>query len=270
MQKIIGIIRERNEGNVLINCLKHALKLCDHILIYDDSSRQDDLELLKNFIKETNDNYKKKIREDLYKDVITLFENKNWQKSREQEETKHRQFLLEKAREMYGVGNWIYCFDADEVLESPDIMKIRVMTLGLTKIHTAYSFRLFDAFATEQDNKDYVDEPLWNFRKFFDFRCREIIMLWLDSKNRNFVGLDRREPNIPMNQVKMAGYCQHYGKALSRERFNKKCDYYVNYFPKYSKKWRERKDKFILGGNDTDFKVGKWKQVKKNYILSVK
>ena len=88
--KIIGIIRERNEGNVLINCLKHALKLCDHILIYDDNSRQEDLVLLKEFIKETNDKHKKRIREDLCKDVITLHENKNWQKSREQEETKHR------------------------------------------------------------------------------------------------------------------------------------------------------------------------------------
>ena len=171
---------------------------------------------------------------------------------------------------MYGKNNWIYCFDADEVLENPDILKIRVMTLGVSKVYTAYSFRLFDAYATEEDNIDYINEPLWNFRRYFDFRCKDIIMFWLDNANRNFIGLDRREPNIPFKETNMQGYCQHYGKALSRDKFNKKCDYYANFFPKYSKKWRERKDKFILGGNDKDFKVGTWEQVKKNFIISQK
>lgn len=270
-QKIIGIIRERNEGIVLIRCLEHALFLCDHIIIYDDNSRQEDLKLLKEFIAKTNKKAKDYFREDIYEPVITLFENKNWQKNREREETKHRQFLLNKARELYKDDErWIYCFDADEVIESPSMVKLKVMTLGKTKLHTAYSFKLFDAFATEEDNKDYIDEPLYNFRKYFDFNCRDIIMLWLDCEKINFVGLDRREPNIPMNEVMSIGFCQHYSRSLNRDKFNKKCDYYANHFPKYSKKWRERKGKFIMGGYDKNFKVGIWQNVKTCFKIAFK
>jgi hypothetical protein len=221
--KLIGLIRQRNEDYLLEKCLKHALIFCDHIIIYDDySNDKGTLSLLYNL--------------DTFNDRITVVYNSNWNDGfREADETKHRQILLDKAREFFGNDIWLYYFDADEVVESPEQIREQ---LAVTK-EKAFKVRLFDAYALKSE-QPYINQKLWNFRKYFGPEYRDIIMFWKNSPDVNFLGIDKREPEVKASKI--LTYCQHYGKALSEKRFEDKCDYYIKHFSKrYQDKWRQRK-----------------------------
>ena len=252
MPKIIGLIRQRNGSFLLSNVISHAFSLCDNIIILDDASTDVGTKGILNGLKK------------VYGDKIILHEKTKWEDGfREAEETKHRQALLESARMLFGADIWLYYFDVDEVITNLEEIK---GILSKTK-EKAFKIRLFDAHATADDKAAYSHQPLLNFRKYFCPKKRDITMIWKNHKDINFVGVDKREPNIN-STTSPIGYCQHYGKALSEKLWEAKCDYYAKHFSeRYKKKWLARKGKYIHTKSDFGEELQTWENIIKNNPL---
>jgi hypothetical protein len=124
----------------------------------------------------------------------------------------------------------------------------------------AVRFQLFDAYMTEADSQPYLGEhPLIDFRQFFGPECRNILILWRNSRAVRFIGLDAREPFIDGNIVTKFR-CQHYGKSLSYEHWQATCEYYVANFPweTYGKKWDARRGNALHKLSDFGRPLFRW------------
>jgi len=234
--KIIGLIRVRNEGHIIQDTLDHMLCYCDHIFLYDDCS--------------TDETAKIAARNS----AVTVLSGHRWDDGvRYDEETRNRQALLDCAREQMRLSpwDWFLYMDADERLEwdKDRFMKRRVKA-------DAYRLRLFDFYITDEDK--HLD---YNHRKWMGPEYRDIIFLF---RNRNCVGYsvpDQREAHVvPGSLVKLDGYVKHYGKAISIEHWERKCDYYVKHFPKYALKWAERRGKAVHAQSDQGRRLIRWSE----------
>jgi hypothetical protein len=73
---------------------------------------------------------------------------------------------------------------------------------------------------------------------------------------RNVPGLayrhvDQREVELGMpGRILDEGWVRHYGKALSVARWERKCDYYAQHFPRYAAKWQARRGAAIHTHSD--------------------
>jgi hypothetical protein len=124
----------------------------------------------------------------------------------------------------------------------------------------ALRVQLFDAYITEKDQHQLKKgEKLRNFRKYFGPERRDIIMIFKNTPEVRFEGLDAREPMVA-GEVKTMFYCQHYGKAISIAQHEATCDYYINHFPwdTYGQKWMSRKGKAVHHESDFNTKLYKW------------
>lgn len=243
-KRIIGMIRMRNEALILKDTLDHLAQFVDGIIIYDDASTDASVSIAKEHLK-----------------VIKIIENDKWQSERAEEETKHRQILLD-ATKKYN-PEWLFYADCDERFEG----NIRKYLLSEdSKNVDAIRIRLFDAYITSDDQDAYNDGELYDFRKYFGPECRDILMIWRNSANIKFEGLDKREPILRSSNVITKFYCQHYGKSLSIEHWEETCDYYSEHFPKYADKWRKRKGMAIHKQSDFNRKLYTWKSAKDHSV----
>lgn len=240
--KIIGITRIRNEELIIEDTLKHMENMVDAIIVLDDFSTDNTLNIVKK-----------------NKKVVSILCNKYWNMDRTKEETEHRKLLLEEAKIFN--PQWMFYFDADErfeidkceILELPsDIDGIRV--------------RLFDAYITKNDNTSYSkNKQLMNFRRYFGPERRDILMIFRNEDYIDFKGLDAREPIGCKNETTKF-YCQHYGKAISIDQWEETCEYYSKNFPEpYKSKWESRKGKAIHSLSDFNTILYEWEEVKKKY-----
>lgn len=244
--EIIGITRVRNEELILEDTLKHISKFIDQIIIFDDSSEDLTIKIAQSF-----------------KSVCMILKNTKWRNERLVEETRHRGILLNYAK-CYK-PKWIFCFDADERFEG--IMRF---TLNDEKYKDVDGIRikLFDAYMTKHDcNPIGKGEELLNSRKYFGPECRETLMLWKNNPDIRFEGLDQREP-VGCKNLITDFFCQHYGKAISTNEWEKTCDYYSTNFPEpYKSKWTNRKGKSIHELSDFETPLYSWDEVKENAIV---
>ncbi|MGG4212112.1 glycosyltransferase family 2 protein [Paenibacillus sp. FSL L8-0638] len=96
--KLLAMLRIRNESLILQDALDHLSEFADGIICYDDASRDNIFEILKN-----------------HKKVIAVIRNFNWEKTPEERlksETEHRDNLLQLSSRYS--PEWIFCADADE------------------------------------------------------------------------------------------------------------------------------------------------------------
>jgi hypothetical protein len=96
---LIGITRVRNEALILGDTLDFVSRHVDAIIAYDDASTDRTVELLRNHPK-----------------VALILANGAWEadvKARRTAEHRHRQLLLQCAREQLRF-DWMFCFDAHE------------------------------------------------------------------------------------------------------------------------------------------------------------
>lgn len=223
--KLIGITRVRNEALILQDTLDYVGTKVDSIIAYDDASTDDTLAILKSHPK-----------------VALIISNTAWIPNIEGRllaETRHRGLLINIARK-YLKFDWIYCFDADE--------RVIGDLLGFLNTPSASAcdgvrIRLFDAYMTPQDQSPFqTGDGLLGFRRYFGPERRDILMLWRDSPRVIYKGLDAREPTGINNSI-TEFYCQHYGKSISIDQWEKTCDYYSQHFPSetYGSKWLKRK-----------------------------
>lgn len=227
---LLVLLRVRNEELILADTLEHLASFADVIVAYEDASTDSTREILRAHPK-----------------VGLIIENNVWLsgiEERLQSETRHRGLLLQEARKRWAF-RWCMCCDADERYVG-DIREL-VEADNYTAQPDAIRISLFDAYMSESDCAPYEPgRPLLDFRRYFGPECRNILMLWKNSKAVFYRGLDAREPCVS-GEVEVRFYCQHYGKSLSVEHWDATCDYYVNHFPydPYGRKWQARKGKAI-------------------------
>ena len=211
---ITGITRVRNESLIIEDTLNHFLGYVDSILLYDDCSTDNTVEIARDFAN------------------VEVIYGDEWRLDRDAEETRHRQLLIDMA-----VDDWLLCFDADERLvgDLPDLTA------------DAYTFRLFDGYMTE--NNPYERGRLDSLPRMFGPEYRDITMLFRADKAR-FDGRSHREPTIRGRTEQSDVLVKHYGKCLSIGHWEETCDYYAAHFPQWSAKWRARKGKAIHNLSD--------------------
>lgn len=225
---ITGITRVRDEGLILEDTLTHFLAVCDRIVLLDDASSDNTVDIARSF------------------DRVEVHRNKIWRSDRPNEETRHRAFLLSKVD-----TEWALCFDADERLEGslPDLAA------------DGYTFDLFDGYMTQELCQPYTGGPLADLPRKWGPECREILMLFKTSRAR-FEGRDRREPLLRGNARPCEMKVRHYGKCLSVQHWEDTCNYYANHWPNpYRDKWLSRKGKAIHTKSDFGESLLEWEQL---------
>ncbi len=237
--KIIGLMRIRNESLILKDTINHFGQFIDGLIVLDDNSTDNSIEIVKSS-----------------KKLLNLIVNKKWLKNRSLEETLHRKILLDIAKSYNPI--WVFYSDADErfigniyeFLNSKESNKINGIKISL-----------FDAYLTPSDCNPYKKGKLINFRAFFGPERRDILMIWRNNKDIDYLGLDAREPFNVRGKIITKFYCQHYGKSLSIKHWKDTCEYYAKFFPQYSSKWKQRRGKAIHLMSDFGNPLYKWPKV---------
>ena len=223
--EIRGLLRVRNEADLLEDTLEHMAAFCDGgIWVYDDASDDGSADLCTRH---------PAVREVLRGEV--------WDRDRERAEHQNRQAVLEAARRTAGPDDWFVYLDADERVEfdwerlhhyPQDVLAVRM--------------KLFDFYITADD----VARP-YTERRFVGPEYRNILIAYRNRPGMKYCHPDQREVALAFpGRIVYEGAVRHYGKALSVERWERKCDYYAESFPKYAVKWAARRGKAVHDRSD--------------------
>jgi glycosyltransferase involved in cell wall biosynthesis len=214
----MGITRVRNEALIIEDTINHFLGYCDAIILYDDYSTDDTVDIAR----ETG------------KDRIHIIRGNRWRPDRHSENTRHRKLVHHHAQ---AVGaEWCLCFDADERLVG-DLPPLE---------GSGYLFRLFDGYLTEERRELYYPgEDLADLPRMWGPEYRDILMLFrTDAATWPRRGL--REPVLQGERNRCNVFVKHYGKCMSVEHWEETCEYYMSGFPpSFKNKWQARKGKAI-------------------------
>lgn len=208
-----GITKVRNESHIIEETLKHFLQWCDEIIVLDDISTDNTVEICESIPN------------------VRVIKNTEYIQDRPLAELTLRKRLLAEVN-----TEWCIYFDADE----------RIDWDFSDTDHDAVRMKLFDFHITPEDiDKKYSD------REWVDPTPREIIMAFRTAK-ASYNYRDQREPTID-GSVLNAGCVRHYGKAISVEHWENKCDYYASWEEPYKTKWINRKGKAVKEDYRSDF-----------------
>lgn len=245
--RIVGMIRLRNEAELLEDTLDHLATFVDAIVVFDDASTDESVEIAR--------------RHPAVREVIS---NRAWRSSnRIWEETANRRLLYHRALKLK--PEWVFYSDADERFEGDirgyllhecpaDVGGIRVS--------------LFDAYLTPDDDRPFTrGDRLWNFRSGFGPERRNILMAWRAGADVDYRLPDSREPQGITGRIVTEFACQHCGKGLSVEQWDETCRYYMAHFPAlYSDKWAARLGKAIHTESDFGRPLYRWADVAANAV----
>ncbi|WP_104132197.1 glycosyltransferase family 2 protein [Cryobacterium sp. M91] len=240
--KIVALLRVRNEQLLIADALSHLAQWCDEIIVYDDCSNDATVSIVESFSAES----------------VRLIRGSTWRIDRVSEETAHRALLLEHAQR--AGYDWCLYIDADERLD----FDLRQVLAEQDKSVTALRLTLFDAYLTPESHCPYVSGPISSLPRRFGIEYRHILMLWSWRARVSFVGLDQREPTLGLLQKVSDGdwRVRHYGKAISAEAWEAKCDYYANYFPEpYKTKWADRRGQAVHIRSDFGGSLVEWEEL---------
>ena len=125
--------------------------------------------------------------------------------------------------------------------------------------------RLFDFYITNDDVNLHYSKRQWIGPEY-----RDILFMFKNKSAIGYLTPDQRECTLEYNsKIILLGYVKHYGKSISVEQWEATCEYYSKHFPKYSKKWNDRKGKAIHIKSDFNRPLIKWSD-KNNDNLIVK
>lgn len=236
--RIFGICKIRNEEKIVKETLDHWGKICTGgIYIIDDASTDKTVEICR-----------------AHPAVKSVQQVEHWDFDRERAEWYNRQVVLERAKQDAGPGDWFVYFDADERIFFND------WTHFFDNKIDAIACRLYDVYITPEDENE-IDH---NKRNFVGPEFRTIVFFFRNSDYLSYDKPDQRIVNLPPNaKIIISGIVKHYGKGLSVDHWEETCEYYINFWPKYSAKWQERKGKAVHTLSDFGNKL-----IKFNDILS--
>lgn len=226
--RIIGLIKIKNEEKIIKETLDHWGSFCTGgIYIYDDKSDDKTVEICK-----------------AHESVKYIYENENWDHDRERHEWQARQHVLEVAQRDANDDDWFVYFDADERLYFDEWDLFFKEDLG------GIACRLYDIYITPDD----ADNPDYNKREWIGPEHRTILFFFRNSPYLKYHMPDQRIVTLgPDCHVVVSGIIKHFGKGLSVEHWRETCMYYIDFFPKYSEKWKKRLDKAIKSDYKSDF-----------------
>ena len=236
--KVYGLIRVRNEAHIINDTLNHLAEFCTGgIFVYDDCSDDETVNLCNN-----------------HSSVKMVIKGKEWDSNRERAEYENRATILNEVKKYAGNNDWLVYLDADERIE----FNWKILD-KLSNEVIAVRMKLFDFYITPQDTHLKYYE-----RNFIGPEYRKIIIAFRNLPELSYNKLDQREVELNKEGIILdEGYVRHYGKALSTELWERKCEYYSSKFAKYSDKWEKRKGKAIhLNRSDFNFRLVKWVKFK--------
>lgn len=225
--KVFGITKVRNESMIMQETLDHWAKICTGgIYVYDDVSDDNTVEICEN-----------------HPAVKAVVKGEYWDSDRERAEWMNRQAILRRGQRDASKEDWFVYFDADERLyfDAWDVL--------FRKDIDVVACKLYDVYITPEDeNKPYLD------RNWIGPEYRTIVMFF---RNDDWIGYDKPDQRIvnlkPDAYVAVAGVIKHFGKGLSVDHWNQTCRYYIDHWPKYEAKWRQRLGKAVKKDYKSDF-----------------
>ncbi|MFF2052784.1 glycosyltransferase family 2 protein [Leifsonia sp. NPDC058194] len=237
---IIGMIRLRNEEDLLQDTLDHLSTIVDGIVVFDDASTDRSREIALS-----------------HRHVVEVVQNRHWRRrNRIWEETANRRILYARAKRLRPA--WVFYSDADERF----VGDIRGFLHDAGPEVRGLRINLFDAYMTADDALPHREGvPLLDFRSSFGPERRRILMAWRPDASVDFTTKDAREPQGVTGPLIDRFECQHYGKALSEQQWEETCRYYVDNFPIYREKWLARMGKAIHTESDFGTPLYTWPDV---------
>jgi len=244
MPKIFGLTKVRNEAEIISKTLDRWGEFCNGgIYVYDDVSSDQTVKICRSHSK-----------------VADVIEGEFWDPDREKAEWMNRQKVLMRAKQDAGENDWFVYFDADEwpfgfsdyeLFEKPEAKAI--------------ACRLYDLYITPEDK----DRPFWE-REWIGPEFRTIVFFFRNSPYLKYDKPDQRQVDLePGIQIPIHGDIKHFGKGMSVEQWERTCDYYIKFWPKYSEKWQKRKGKAVKENMLSDFgnPLIRWKDREHGFSL---
>jgi len=248
-----GITKVRNEAHIIQATLDNWAEYCtDGIHVYDDGSTDDTPGICR-----------------AHPAVNEVISSDLTDPDRERAEWYCRHTVLHSARRFMdnsiGSNDWLCVFDADEHLEQFDVDVLE----GEDRV---VACMLFDAYITPADADmigggfTFDNGHTWRNRKHVapEFQIMpyfyRLPRTWQEEAAFDFSVPDQR---ILVRSETMAlhGKARHFGKAISIEHFEAKCDYYASEWPKYAEKWAARKGKAVHTVSDFGNPLVLWQDI---------
>lgn len=242
LPKIRILMKVRNEAEIIQRTLDHWSHLATAgFYIYDDVSTDNTVEICRKHPK-----------------VIDVIQGEFWDPNREKAEWMNRQKVLMRAQQDSGERDWFAYIDADEFIYAFD-------DFSLFDSADAIACRLYDLYITPYDK-----EKNWWEREYVGPEFRTIVFFFRNSPYLRYDKPDQRQVDLePGIQIPIHGDIKHISKGQSIESWERTCDYYIKYWPKYSEKWQKRKGnavkKFML--SDFGNPLIKWKDREYGFSL---
>jgi glycosyltransferase involved in cell wall biosynthesis len=239
--KIFGLTKIRNEEAIIKDTLDNWGQICDEIYVVDDASTDRTVEICQVHPK--------------VKKVQVVSE---WDTDRERAEWVNRQLALTMAQEKATPEDWFCYFDADEQLYD-------FTDWDLFKKYELISCQLFDIYITPKDVDKSYQQRKWMGPEFrvipFFFKNSPYLRYWMPDQR--VITYD------PAVKSVRHGFVKHYSKGISIEQYEATCRYYIDYWPKYSEKWKNRVGKAVKTDMLSDFgnKLIKWKDRDTGFLL---
>lgn len=244
LPKIIGMCKVRNEELIIKDTLDNWSNLCTGgIIIYDDCSMDKTVNICKH-----------------HRTVKEVIEGTFWDPDREKAEWQNRQMILLRAQQLADENTWFVYFDADEHIYNFDAFE-----LFENPLVKAIACRLYDIYITPEDKDAHYKLRNWVGPEF-----RTIIYFFRNMQGIKYHLPDQRIVTLPEGlKVPIHGDIKHYGKGFSVEQWEQTCDYYIQHWPKYAEKWKQRKGKAIHTGMESDFgnKLVRWEDRGRGFPL---
>ncbi len=236
--KICGLTRIRNESLTVKEHLDAMAEYCTAgIYVFDDASTDNTVEICK--------------KHPAVKKVIGV---KEWDGITELAliEMKQRQALVIEAQK--DNPDWFVYLDADE--------RLFYNFENLTDECEVVISRLFDFYITEEDKNRRYTGNIVLMRKWCGPEFRDIVAVFKNTQRVKFTRKHSRNPEVTAYDTKLfSGYIRHYGKSISVEDWERRCDYYLNRAPEYKPIWSKRKGKAVHKESDFHRPLRTWKDV---------
>jgi glycosyltransferase involved in cell wall biosynthesis len=234
--RFTGLTRVRNEADILTDTLDHMAGFCSEVFVFDDASEDDSVALAR--------------RHPIVRAVIAAT---RWSPEQQRLESVQRHDLFEYARRRAENEFFIY-LDADERMEL-DRELVREIPPGCR----GFAFRLFDFYMTPDDHEPYRrGGRLAELRRWCGPEYRDIVMAFHRDVAAFPCDVDCVREPVLSGPHALIGYVRHYGKAISVERWEQKCRFYAQCFPRYAEKWRSRQGQAIHTRSDFGAALIEW------------